>query len=263
MGGRILALVVIAVTEVGVPYQEGSAPGEAQLAAEMIVEPEVVEAGMFFDGATVRVQAVVPEGMAVSVSCLGAEEPVLLNRKGKALGLIWMNMGEVEIEGAPDVYLLHTSGPLAELANPSVLEVAGVGYDALEARITVISEAEEDESLFGEFVGLKESDGLYGVSEGAVTVQAAGDGTVQVSAELRLPPKAPPGPYRILLHGFAGGAATLLATAEVPVRQAGMAAVIRTLADDHALAYGVIAVVVAIGVGLLTGVLFGMGSKAH
>jgi hypothetical protein len=87
---------------------------------------------------------------------------------------------------------------------------------------------------------------------------------VRVSTEFHLPAKTPPGEYRILAHGFAGGEGRLLGTAQLRVVQVGMAASIRTLATEHGLLYGILAVAVAIVVGLLTGVLFGLGSKkAH
>jgi len=221
---------------------------------------------MFFDGATVRVRGVVPEGYGVTISCVGREDPVVLNRKGKVLGLIWMNVGEVEMEGLPVLYHLHASGALDRMATGFSLEALGVGYDALKSRAR-IGEADRgggEAPLFDEFVSLKESDGLYSVSESAVRSEVAGPGRVRVSTEFHLPAKTPPGEYRIVAHGYAGDDARVLGTASFSVSQVGMAASIRTLAAEHGLLYGIVAVVVAIAVGLLTGVLFGLGSKkAH
>jgi len=266
MGTLIQSLLLVLGTGLGSPPQEAPAPAEGEPTTELTLEPSEVRAGMFFDGATIRVTALVPEGLGITVSCLGPEGPVVLNRKGKALGLIWMNVGEVEIDGAPELYLLHSSAGLDELATASSLEELGVGYAALarRARIDGVRGDEEGDGLFREFVNLKESDGLYAVSEGTLEAEPGTEGLVRVTAEIRLPAKAPPGEYEILAHGFAGGSGTLLAAAPLRVVQVGVAASIQNLATEHGLQYGILAVVVAIVVGLLTGVLFGLGSKkAH
>lgn len=237
---------------------------EIPRATGITLEPAEVLAGMFFDGATVRVEAVVPGGMGITVSCLGNEEPVVLGRKGKALGLIWMNVGEVEVEGAPDLYLLNTSEPMDELAPQATRASVGVGYAALEDRTRLRGTGGNDELYFREFVSLKESDGLYAVAEEAVDRADSGGLGATMSTELHLSPKTPPGEYEVLIHGFDADGGVLLGQIPLRVRQVGMAASIRTLAMDHGLLYGILAVVVAIVVGLLTGVLFGLGSKkAH
>jgi hypothetical protein len=170
MRGLVAGLLVAFAPTLGGLAQEAMEPTQGTPVTELQVEPTEVQAGMFFDGATVRTSALVPEGYEITISCVGWEEPSVLNRKGKALGLIWMNVGEVEIDGAPVLYLLHVSGDLHEMASASSLEMWGVGYDALKRRARVVSPEGNggDASLFDEFVGLKESDGLYSVSEAAV-----------------------------------------------------------------------------------------------
>jgi hypothetical protein len=259
----IIALMVLAVgavdaavTAAGPVFQTGPE------VAGIVVEPSKIEAGMFYNGATVGVSALVPEDLEITVSLVGQDEPVSLNRKGKALGLIWMNVGEVEIDGAPDLYLLNTTDGLE--ATAPILETAGVGYSALRDRTTLAGTGGDDDLYFNEFVGLKESDGLYALEEASVVREPAGNGRVRVSTDLQLAPKTPPGHYRLLIHGFGEEGGRLLGEIEFEVEQVGLAASIRTLAMDRGLLYGILAVVVAISVGLLIGVLFGLGSKgAH
>ena len=246
--------------------QENPATNQDSGVAELTIDPSEVKAGMFFDGASVHVSVVVPGEMGIAMSLVGTEAPVTLNRKGKALGLIWMNVGEVEVSGAPNLYLLNTSASLHDLGLPMIRDAVGVGYESLEDRVSleVPDGPQGGEDLFGEFVSLKESDGLYTQIEGAVTTERRSDGTVLAETVFDLPPKTPAGAYRILVHGFSGGEGLLLGSGAVRLEQVGVAASIRSLAYDHGLAYGILAVVVAIVVGLLTGVLFGLGSKkAH
>ena len=232
------------------------APPQEAPGSNLVVEPAEVRAGMFYSGATIRVTADVQSGLGVSLSLVGEEGPLELKRKGKVLGLIWMSVGEVTFDPMPHVYLLASSSELADLADAATLSSAGVGYEALKARARP-----GDSFLFQEAIRFKESEGLYGVLEGGVRLEPIGDGLVRAEAEFVLPAKAPIGKYRILLHGFAPEGATLLAQDQVEVVKTGSAAFISDLAETHGLAYGVFAVGIAIGVGLITGILFGLGSK--
>jgi len=231
---------------------------------DLELEPTEVQAGMFFDGAKIQVSATVPSDVQLTISCIGTADPVVLSRKGKALGLIWMNVGEVEVGAVPDVYLLHTSERLTALGSPSALSSLGVGYEALRSRITITGADGDEDRMFREFVSLKESDGLYGVVEKGIQRRPTQNGLSQAQTELTLPAKTPPGEYIVRVHGFQGGEGFLLAEGTVRVEQVGLAAAMGSLSVDHGLAYGILAVVVAVVVGLLTGVLFGLGSKkAH
>jgi uncharacterized protein (TIGR02186 family) len=243
-------MAVVAVAAAQVPPQH--------LAGGINVDPAVVSAGMFYSGDTVHVSAVVPLGAKVAMVCVGDSHPLKLKKKGKALGVIWMNVADVSFGEVPDLYLLHTSGRLAGLAEPATLEDLAVGYDALEARAGPGRGAER---LFGELVRLKGRDRLWGVAEGAVVLQPAGDGMALATTDFALPAKAPPGRYRVRVYAFGEGAGAMIGEGEVQVRQVGLAGFIASLAREHGLLYGALAALVAVIVGLATGVIFGLGSK--
>jgi len=234
----------------------GPALAQETPTARVTIQPAEVRAGMFYSGATLRITADVPAGLGISISCMGEEGRVELKKKGKALGLIWMSIGDVAFDPLPNLYLLATSSTLSELADPQTLRSAGVGYEALEARAQP-----DDTFLFQETIRFKESDGLYGVRENGIRLEPGGPGSVRAEAEFALPAKAPGGEYLILVHGFGPEGFDLLAEERVAVVQTGAAAFISDLAVSHGLAYGIVAVVFAVAVGLITGVLFGLGSK--
>ncbi len=228
------------------------------------IEPPRVEAGMFFDGATVTVSADVPGDVPVAMACIGGDGSVALNRKGKVLGLIWMNVGEVEFRDTPGLYLLNTSTELDRLAPPGTLTALGVGYEALEARASAEPEPRDRGSLFRELVRLRESEGLYSVSEGTVERSLSAGGMTHVSTQFHLPAKAPQGEYSVLVYGFPMGEGAIMAKGTLELQQVGAAAFISKLATEQGLLYGILAVAVAVVVGLLTGMVFGLGSKkAH
>lgn len=223
------------------------------------IEPERVEMTMLYRGSRVHVEAAVPAGVQAAILVSGDERELALQRKGKALGLIWMNVGDVRFEAVPRLYLLRTTCPLVALAEPEVLIGAGIGVEALRARSTP---GASDPALFDELVRLEWKDGLWNVEESAATLEPAGDaGGVVVAADFVLPASTPPGEYRVRVYAFAGGKAELAGEGRLQVTQAGVAGWISGLAASHGLAYGILAVVAAAGAGLFTGVVFGLGSK--
>jgi uncharacterized protein (TIGR02186 family) len=229
---------------------------------QLTVEPARVEVTMLYTGRTVRVTTSAPAGARVAISVAGNVRSLELKRKGKFLGLIWMNVGDVTFPALPELYLLRTTGPLMDLAEPDVLSRLGIGWEALrrQARDTAALPG-----LFGELVALKERDGLWDIQESGVTTEPSGEGTVRATAEFFLPTKAPPGDYRVLAYAFGEGEAeaegTLLGEGRLQVAQVGIAAFIMNLARNHGLLYGVLAVLAAGAAGLLTGVVFGLGDR--
>jgi hypothetical protein len=223
------------------------------------VEPSRVAVKMMYHGATLHVTAPVRDGADVAIVVEGGERDLALKRKGKVLGLIWMNVGDVTFEGVPDVYLLRTSCPLVDLADPEVLQELGLGFGALGR-----GAAASDPILRSELVRLKMRDRLWGVAEGVVTLEPGDRGAKHAVADFFLPAKAAPGEYRVRVYGFEAGEGSLLGESTVQVSRGGVAAFISELSLHHGLLYGILAVVVAACAGLLTGVVFGLGGgKGH
>jgi uncharacterized protein (TIGR02186 family) len=214
---------------------------------------------MFYNGADIGVHAVVPRGAEIAIVCIGKREEVSFSQKGKVFGFIWMNVGEVVFADIPSTYLLNTSAPLERLGSSELLADLGLGYSSLERDQR--REPEDEGNFFHELVRLKESEGLYGVSESAITTAGSDAGGTAFDTEFHLPAKSPPGSYRIILYGFTPEGGKLLAEKEVRLEQVGSAAFISNLGEEHGLMYGILAVIIAIGVGLFTGVAFGLGSK--
>ena len=254
-----LAIALAAL--VGMPCPGDDSPFAGPGRPSVVVAPAEVVAGMFYNGARVRVTAGIPEEVSVAITCVGEEGTLHLNRKGKALGLVWMNRRHLSLERVPTLYLLHTSAALKDLAAPDALARLDVGFDALRSRVR---SGEDDSSFYPDLVRLKQRDGLWGIAEGSVDIRRNGRGSAEATTEFFLPARAGPGRYEVRVLAFADGKGTLLATGELRVNHSGIARFFAALAVEHGLLYGLLAVFSAAGVGLMTGVAFGLGSgKAH
>jgi hypothetical protein len=258
-------LLVLSAVEVGA---SGDLPPAARGTLE--VRPETVRMNLLYRGAKIDVRAGVPEGYSgAAVRLMGHTERLELKKKAKRAGVLWMSVGDVAFNDVPTVYQLMTSAPLADLAGPEVLAKWKLGYDAL-----LLSSGGEP-AIRRELVKLKAASGLFLVEAGTLreqkggnqrvfgSVAAAEGGQAGPSASLRflhgsfqLPPRAPVGDYVVDLIGFKDRRAFPLASVKLRVEYTGAVRALRELAMHHGLLYGVGAIVIAIAVGLLTGLVF-------
>lgn len=256
--GAALALVAVVTAGADQP------PPAADTASTLAIHPVDLPVGVLYNGARLDVEATVPAGDAIAVVCTGEDGEVTLTKRGKALGILWINTGEATLDHVPAVYEVNTEQSLCELARPEVRQDLGVGYDALEERVVSDQDAREERSVFEEFVKLKEREGLYAEREHSVQLTDVGDGLARISTTFWLPARAPFGSYQVALFGFKDGVGSRLASAAVTVRPVGLVAFMSNLSREHGLLFGLLAVGVAIAMGLITGVVFGRGpAKAH
>ncbi len=241
-------------------------PAASQLSGatgDLMVVPEHVEIDLSYNGANIEVGAQVPAGYEAAVRLLTRPERLELKKLGKKAGLLWMGAGTVTFENIPVVYQVLSSAPLAGLGPQALRAQWILGYESL------IPDHAPGADLRGELVGLKEHGGLFALREGALArtgsplsagadkdFAAMVDAPQRLRGTFRLPASAPAGDYSVDLIGFKDQHAVHLASATLHIEHAGAVRIMRHLAIDHGLTYGGAASLIAIVVGLLTGVLF-------
>ena len=227
------------------------------------IEPDHIQVGFFYGGRNISVRANVPAGYNVLLKVKGATRKLDLKKKGKVLGFLWMNVGEVVYEDVPGLYIIRSSYKLTDLAPANVLQQWEIGYIALKAKIVKAPDGEAG-MLFGDLIKLKEGEGLFTIVEGGIRHAPMPGGREQIATEFLLPPKAPVGEYLVELYGFKDGSGTLLGSGSITLEQDHLIQFITSMVGHHSLLYGCLSVMVAIVAGLLTGVIFGLGKgKAH
>jgi uncharacterized protein (TIGR02186 family) len=219
------------------------------------VEPDNVSIGIFYSGQKIRVKASAPASRDIVIRVSGPEEPLVLKKKGRKLGLLWMNVGKVRYEAVPTLYLLSSSRKLDEIAAPETLDRLKLGFDALKDRISADSE-EGARELFGELVKLKQRDHLFSFQPAGVQLQPLGSGRQEARGEFFLPAKTPVGEYTVDVFDFHAHQGELLGSVKIRVKRTPVVSWIASLAADHGLLYGCVAVALAVLAGLFTGFLF-------
>ena len=218
------------------------------------VTPPIVKIDSFFGGAEVSVSAELPEGCEAVIEVTGKEVEEDLMRKGRRWDL-WMNVGEIDIDGAPYLYLLMSSAPqLLETGNRPW------GYAALRKAVSFRGRLRtgEEPELFKEFVHLKEGQGLYAIFPAAVKIAPLNATRSLAQSAFRLPARTPVGIYRVCLSVIQDGQTTERRCASFKVTMVGLPAFLVLLASQHEAFYGMLSVSVAVAAGLLSGVLFKM-----
>ncbi len=220
--------------------------------AGLTVEPAYIPIGMSYNGATVTLKADVPAGYEAAIRVIGKAETLEMKRKGKVGRVLWMSVGEVTFEAVPAVYFLLTSG---SLANPSLATMPRewkLGYETLARDAGTVS------GLYPELIKLKEQEGCFLVGEGQLVRSGSGPNasTDRLTGSLRLPARATAGEYAVDLFGFHEQRAVRLGSTTIRLEHTGLARVLRSVATEHGLLYGGVAIVVAVLAGLTTGFVF-------
>lgn len=238
---------------------------EAAVPFGIRVEPNHVLMGASYNGVKVSISGEIPLDTEALVRVIGSMENSTFKKKGRALGLLWMNLGKVVFHRIPSVFLLYPSKALKEfsLRERQQWLRLGLGLDALKERVDITPASEDKSTLFQEFVKLKQTWGLYGTWENAVCYKRTRKSMKSFTATLALPSDLPHGVYKVEAFAIRDGVIIARASELIKAQEVGLPAFLSSLAFRHGTLYGVISVLVAILAGLLTRVIFKGGKGVH
>jgi len=238
---------------------------QASMPVKITVQPDQILMGASYDGTDISVSGEIPEDSEALIRVIGHTEDSRLKKKGQALGFLWMNLGSVEFHKVPSVFLLYWSkGDNAFFHSvQEAWQSPDLGLEAIKKQVDIVSDYEDKEALFEEFIKLKQKSGLYGAAEGRIRYKEENKGMKSFSCSLRLPSGLPQGVYKVEVFAVKEGGIAGYSVKEIRARQAGMPSLIASLAFNHGTLYGILAVLVAVIAGLLTGVMFKGEKGAH
>jgi hypothetical protein len=226
---------------------------------EIRVNPETIRIGAFFSGSRLSVSGKLPSNCEAVIEVIGQQVEEELMRKGRHWDL-WMNVGEIDIFGAPRLYYVMSSD--SALLAGSHNDLAW-GYAALrkEATFQGTSGGGPGSKLFEEFIRLKEEQGLYGKFPQAVQLTDSDEGQITVQGVFHFSTRVAPGPYRVCLSAVRNGRIIQRRCTTLEVSLTGLPAFLSLLASNHEVLYGLMAISFAVAVGLLSGFAFKRGRR--
>ncbi len=235
-------------------------PAWAQSGVSMQATPDTIQINTTYNGTTLNVTGTVPAGSEVVVRMIGADTDLHMKQKGKALGLLWMNMDTYHFEGVPNLYLLGASKPMYEL--DAVGE--SVSAEAELSKVTIEPANDAHDLLIKQLIELKEHEGLYQNDAVNFTMgKANDDGSQPFSAVITVPSRLMTGNYTVETMAVKDGKITGSAKQEVKAALVSTPKFMSDLAFDHGTLYGVLASIIAILSGWIVGVVFRSKGGAH
>ena len=243
-----ISLLLLLLALPGALFAAAPAVGGIDLA----VNPDSVRIGAVYDGTQLTVTGKVPAGSDVVLRFMGAPVEMHMKEKGRALGLLWMNLGSLTLEKVPSVYLVTASRDLDALG-----AAAGPYRVSRVAEEIAITPADKDTAVNRqELLKLKQGEGLYREVQSVVTLSAIDGASQEFRAVLPVPSRLAPGEYSVEVVALKDGQVAASGSRTVKAELVGIPAAMADVAFNHALVYGILATVVALLSGLAIGLVF-------
>ena len=185
----------------------------------------------------------------VVVVVRGPRNRQLVRRKDRIAG-IWINNAEMAFQGVPSFYAVSSSRPLADFVPPAVAARHQIGIE--NVRLAAPEGADEAGAFRDALVRNKQRAELYGKAPGTISFL----GNRLFRTDLYFPTNAPVGTYEVQVLLFRGGEVVSASITPLIVSRIGFEAGVFDFAHRHALAYGVLAVLIAVMAGWLAGIVF-------
>ena len=215
-----------------------------------------VEVSTGFTGAALTVfgsteQPLGPGGDEVIIIARGPTRPIVVRRKIRVAGLVWVNGPSARFAEVPGYYLLAGTRPAWQLLPEPVRQANGIGLDALP----LTSSGARHPSFRAALLDLETDSGLW--SEDATPVEIRGSRLFHM--RLDLPAAVPTGDYNVEVLLVRSRRIVARQDLGFRVERVGTADRIATVAESLPLVYGLSCVLLAALAGWLGSVLFRRG----
>ena len=231
-------------------------PGLAQAQEEALVadlSEHLIAITTAFVGTTVVLFGATDGEGEIIVTVVGPRDEQVVRKKNRVAG-IWLNTDQMTFTNVPNYYFVASSKPLDLIAHPDVrlrleLGVDYLGLDPVSAEDRDISEIRAFEDAL---VRNKQRQLLYPAQPGVVRFL----GPKLFRTSIPFPANVPPGIYQVQVFELEDGQVTDAQRSTLVISKIGLEANVYDLAQNQALFYGLMAIVIAITAGWLAGVIF-------
>lgn len=181
----------------------------------------------------------------------GPTEPITIREKDRIAG-IWMNAESSDFRSAPSFFAVASSRPVEEIVDERTAAIYELGTRFIQLSPTGQIEPEKQARFASGLVDMRQRLGLYKEDMSGVTISEQ----VLYQARIELPSNVVTGQYSAETFAISGGRVIASAIAEVEVRKVGFERFVEVASQRWALMYGLVAVMLSIGMGWIAGRLF-------
>jgi uncharacterized protein (TIGR02186 family) len=191
------------------------------------------------------------EQVDIVVVLKGPTQPILLREKKRVAG-IWVNAESTSFRSAPTYYAVASSRPLKRIVDERTAAIYELGLDSLQLSPASGDEIGAQRRFEAGLVDLKRRTGLYGEQDNGVEIT---DG-VLYRARISIPARVPVGQYTAETFLIQDGRVLAGAVRDVEIGKSGFERFVTIAAERWSVAYGLVAVAMALGLGWLGAAVF-------
>lgn len=184
----------------------------------------------------------------VIVVLQGPSQPIRLREKER-FGGIWINAASTDYRSAPSFFAVASTRPIDEIVDERTAAIYEFGTRYIQLSPSGVIEPEEQARFSEGLVDLRTRQELYQENIGGVSVSER----VLYQARIRLPSTVITGTYTAETFAVRNGRVIASALSEVEVKKVGFERFIAETAENYSLLYGLVAVLLSIGMGWAAG----------
>lgn len=191
------------------------------------------------------------QGYDILVVLKGPAEPIRLREKERFAG-IWVNAESNDFRSVPSFFAVASSRPVAQIVDEKTAAIYEFGTRYIQLSPSGSINPEEQLRFAEGLVDLKRRQGLYKEDMDGVQITEG----VLYQARISLPSNVTTGTYTAETFAVTQGRVIASAVAEVEVRKVGLERRVEDFSQDNGLLYGLLAVLLSVGMGWGAGRLF-------
>ena len=183
----------------------------------------------------------------------GPSEPIRLREKER-FGGIWINSDSTDFRSAPSFFAVASTRPIKDIVDEKTAAIYEFGTKYIQLSPSGVIDPVHQQRFAAGLVDLRSREGLYKENIGGVTIS----GKVLYQARIDLPSNVATGTYTAETFAITKGRVIASAQTDVEVKKVGFERFIASTAQHDSLAYGLIAVVLSVGMGWGAGRFYSM-----
>lgn len=196
-------------------------------------------------GAVKRETAIPDSPLHVVITVAGPSQPIVVRRKEKWLGLIWVNMASVAVDSAPSFYAVATSGPMHETLRDTENLRHHITIDHAIRSVGAPANIQDSASFTEAIIRIRENAGLYQMLEGQVTL----DQQTLFRTSISMPSDLTEGEYLTRIYLTRDGRIIANYQTTIHVRKVGLERWLFALSRENPMLYGLMSLAIAIAAG--------------
>ncbi len=252
-GLKLLGLAVVAVA-FALPAASRATAQEHDEPLLIALSTQRIEIDSNFAGTSILLFGATDVAGDVVVSVRGPEEPVVVRRKRRSVG-IWVNRESIAFRNVPGYYFVATSGPLEEIAPVELLDRKQLGSERVLLEAIWFDTSGDADEFRAALHRDRERDSLYRSEPGVV--EFIDERLFRTTIDL--PAHVPTGDYVVEAMLLVDSQVLSTRSAALSIEKAGFSADISTFARADGALYGVIAIALALVAGWLGSFAFRKG----